>query len=575
MNLSDFRKENPDYNDMSDADLAAALHAKFYSDIPRADFDKAIGYTAPKPTLREQLRERFSGGMASDKPGFLPGVARGIMDVPDAGAQFVTQGLEKIAPAGSDFEAWARGQRQQVEAINQEREQRMAPEAGDDPTAFRAGRVVGNIAGSAGPARVLPNPVTMPGKIATGAAGGASLSATTQPVLTANTPDEFWAEKAEQVRGGALGGAVAAGVSPLLQRPFQPPSKDVQMLRQGGVTPTGGQILGGGWARNEAKLESLPVVGDTIKSAKTKALNEFNRATINRALDPLGTKLPANVEIGRDAVRFAQQVTGDAYKAVTPKLGLRGMDREFVDDIQAVSKKAVFPQARDALAKLMQDEVMPTLQRARTSGVPLRGEEVEALTKRIGELSRGHASGDSVQKETARLLDGVRESFLDLIARQNPQAAKEFAAVRKATAQLMRVERAATRAGQEDPGVFSPSQFEAAVKALDTSSRRRQSAAGNALMQDWADAGVRVLGPKYPDSGSVGRGAMAYMASNPAGAAPLLAGAALSPFIWGPGGRQLTAGLLADRGPAAAAIRGILDVGAIPAGAALGPQFLP
>jgi len=45
--LSDFRQQHPQYNDMSDADLASALHGKFYSDVPRAEFDAQIGISQP------------------------------------------------------------------------------------------------------------------------------------------------------------------------------------------------------------------------------------------------------------------------------------------------------------------------------------------------------------------------------------------------------------------------------------------------------------------------------------------------------------------------------------------------
>ena len=45
--LADFRKKYPQYNDMDDAQLGAALHKKYYADIPREDFFKQINL---KPT---------------------------------------------------------------------------------------------------------------------------------------------------------------------------------------------------------------------------------------------------------------------------------------------------------------------------------------------------------------------------------------------------------------------------------------------------------------------------------------------------------------------------------------------
>lgn len=41
--LATFRAQNPQYDDMPDAKLADALYTKFYSDIPRADFDAKFG----------------------------------------------------------------------------------------------------------------------------------------------------------------------------------------------------------------------------------------------------------------------------------------------------------------------------------------------------------------------------------------------------------------------------------------------------------------------------------------------------------------------------------------------------
>ena len=42
-NLTDFRSQNPQYNDMPDLALADALHSKFYSDIPKGEFFSKIG----------------------------------------------------------------------------------------------------------------------------------------------------------------------------------------------------------------------------------------------------------------------------------------------------------------------------------------------------------------------------------------------------------------------------------------------------------------------------------------------------------------------------------------------------
>lgn len=65
--LTDFRAQHPEYNDMSDMDLGTALHRRFYSDMPKADFDSMIGLqgqpggSARTPEMLTQL-----GGGATD-----------------------------------------------------------------------------------------------------------------------------------------------------------------------------------------------------------------------------------------------------------------------------------------------------------------------------------------------------------------------------------------------------------------------------------------------------------------------------------------------------------------------------
>lgn len=52
MTLAEIRKKYPQYNDLSDQQLADAFHSKFYADIPRAEFDQQIG-------LKPSMASRF------------------------------------------------------------------------------------------------------------------------------------------------------------------------------------------------------------------------------------------------------------------------------------------------------------------------------------------------------------------------------------------------------------------------------------------------------------------------------------------------------------------------------------
>ncbi len=46
--MQEIRQKYPQYDDMSDAQLSDALYSKFYSDMPREEFDAKIGMTAPE-----------------------------------------------------------------------------------------------------------------------------------------------------------------------------------------------------------------------------------------------------------------------------------------------------------------------------------------------------------------------------------------------------------------------------------------------------------------------------------------------------------------------------------------------
>ncbi|ODT80969.1 MAG: hypothetical protein ABS76_14370 [Pelagibacterium sp. SCN 64-44] len=48
--LQDFRRRYPQYDDMSDPQLADALYRKFYSDMPRSQFDAQLGLTSSRAT---------------------------------------------------------------------------------------------------------------------------------------------------------------------------------------------------------------------------------------------------------------------------------------------------------------------------------------------------------------------------------------------------------------------------------------------------------------------------------------------------------------------------------------------
>lgn len=83
--LKDFRSQHPEYNDVPDKELADKLHAKFYSDIPKNQFDKKMGVS----------QDTNWGRMGATTVG---GILGGVAAAPVAGlASIPTMGLGGIA----------------------------------------------------------------------------------------------------------------------------------------------------------------------------------------------------------------------------------------------------------------------------------------------------------------------------------------------------------------------------------------------------------------------------------------------------------------------------------------------
>jgi hypothetical protein len=67
--LAEIRSQYPQYSDMSDADLAGALHAKFYSDMPVEEFNQKVGLTVtPAPASVSEIPAARNYSL-SDVPG--------------------------------------------------------------------------------------------------------------------------------------------------------------------------------------------------------------------------------------------------------------------------------------------------------------------------------------------------------------------------------------------------------------------------------------------------------------------------------------------------------------------------
>ena len=98
MQLAEFRKQYPQYNDLDDEALTDSLHKKFYKDVPREKFNEQIGYAPEKGIFATAKESLFRGGHQLKGIGggllSLAGEAVGLDDLADYGLDVYTESME-------------------------------------------------------------------------------------------------------------------------------------------------------------------------------------------------------------------------------------------------------------------------------------------------------------------------------------------------------------------------------------------------------------------------------------------------------------------------------------------------
>lgn len=492
---------------MSDADIVSAIQRISVNQSAAASMVEAA-----KPTTMQRLQGSAVGGFVQGGRDLLDGASQLAYNVLPEGAQ---RGLD----TANNWLADKTGLVGQVPEgglnakITQDEQAYQGARAAAGREGFDAARLAGNVAASAAiPGSTLARvPASMAARAGIGAVQGGALSAL-QPV----TEGDFWSEKAGQVGTGAVTGGIMAPIAGSIARMVNPQtSPQVRTLLNEGVTPTPGQILGGRFQSIEDKLTSVPGVGDVINSARTRGLNEFNKAAYARALRGIG-ETPK--QVGREGVQAVKDALGASYDDILSRTTFQA-DPAFDASIQNLRSLASGLPKKEArqFEQILDREVIGQM----SPNGGMLGEVVKRVESQLGkEAKRFSGAADAYQQKLADALRETQSVLRDAVARQNPQVADDLARTNAGYANFARIRDAASRAGT-DNGTFTPAQLAAAVRSGDKSVGKGATATGTAFMQDLSDAGKSVLASKYPDSGTAGRGFM--------GAGLLGAGAVLEP----------------------------------------------
>lgn len=417
------------------------------------------------------------------------GVIRGLRDIPDAGAQLLTRGLEAVAPAGSSMEKLMQAERKRVEDINREAERayqqdwRMGQMRPDE---FDVGRAIGGVAATAIPATTAVKALGLTtAPVRAGAVSGA-VGGGLQPVI--EPQDSFGTQKATQVGlglglgagGGYLGDKIAnllfgRGAAPAVGGAGAPSSAQATVsatptaqvtgggVNLGAVAPESGAaltaaqkaILERGKAMGfkttpaqetgsrsllqmEARMESSPFTSapfNTIKAENQKVLNRATAQAIGVNSDELSNPVLAQ----------AQRQISDVYKKVaTPEV--RKVDgMTFMNNIDLIDNAfeglTTQPLKTNVLVKQLQDLAL----KGEASGVQLQN-----LSSKIGKRAKNEMTTAMGDRELGSALFQLKEMVDDALSAGLSKAEQEaFATARNNYRNLMTIRTAS--------GVVNPS----------------------------------------------------------------------------------------------------------------------
>ena len=319
------------------------------------------------------------------------------------------------------------------------------------------------------------------------AAAGGAVSGAMQPAVGEGT---FGEQKTEQVALGAVTGPIGEKVVAGAGRVLNPlVSKAEQTMRDLGITPTTGQTLGGQFKTIEEFSQNLPLIGSSIENARQRVLFDFNKGVINKALQKVNDKLPADV-VGRDAIAYASDEVSKKYDDVLSKMSFDLSFTTTSNILGSLSKaKSLDSNQRTQITEALNDIVFGKFAGQKIDGQTYKGIESDLRKKASNYANSSTASEREVGEALTDVLGVIKKELYF----QNPKQTSQLRRIDGAYSDLSVINVAAANSGA-DNGVFTPKQFNTAVRQQDQTRRKTSFAKGRAKGQEISDAAVQVLG---------------------------------------------------------------------------------
>jgi hypothetical protein len=518
--------------------------------------------------------EQAIAGNAPQAKAPSSGFMMGLKDPITAGAQMIPRALGAVASLGgtkpnalSDLlyrEAKRVDEMAKAEEQSYQAQREKAGESG-----FDVARLGGNILNPASlvPAARVAQLARARGlsnvgqAVAGGAVGGAM-----QPVVGEGA---FGEQKAEQVALGGVTGPIGEKVVAGAGRVLNPlVSKAEQTMRDLGITPTTGQTLGGQFKTLEEFAQNLPLIGSSIENARQRVLFDFNKGVINKALQKVDDKLPAEV-VGRDAIAYASDEVSKKYDDVLSKMSF---DLDFATTsniLGALSKaKSLDSNQRQQITETLNDVVFGKFAGQKIDGQTYKGIESDLRKKASNYANSATASEREVGEALTDVLGAIKKELYF----QNPKQTSKLRRIDSAYSDLSVINVAAANSGA-DNGVFTPKQFSTAVRQQDQTRRKTSFAKGRAKGQEISDAAVQVLGDTARSTleGRIAASAVGGfgLLSQPQVAIPAVG---IIPPAYSPSGQAAIDMLLRQRPELLQRVGGMLSQQSAPIGSVIAPS---
>lgn len=448
------------------------------------------------------LAESAAPAPIAQKPGedqtsWYERIFRGMKDVPEKGAQLIARGVETAAPLFGE-EAARRGTvaRQAVDARVAQGEQEYQQKRGERGGKFDPMRLVGNLPATVSIGALVPGAAatTIPRMMLSGAGAGAAAGAL-QPVT--QDQDRFWQQTGKDAAIGAGAGALAAGAVGGISRMISPNvSPELKAMADAGVDVSPGRAVEGVTKDLEGALRDVRVGGSFARNADKRSLGQFNVASVNEALKPLGVKFDTRATTpGNELIAEAGKAVDSAYKTVAQQVTGK-VDDALVTDLSVVPRMAAkMPEdVQKQFTAVVADEL-----KAVKPGANIDGNQLVSLFR--GFRDRAYdAKKAGAPTELVDAYRSIADGFEGLMRRISPEGHAGLQAANTAHRNMLSVINAGSRATEK--GIFTPQQLAQGARKV---GGERAAAEGRAPLQNFAQSGMEVLkdAGSYPARGDI------------------------------------------------------------------------